>query len=52
MISQKMLEKFKKIYFEEFKVQLTDEQTTEMATELLNLMKILTRPLPKSEDTK
>ena len=49
MVNQKQLEKFKKIYFEEFKIHLTDQDATQQATELLNLMKILTRPEPKEE---
>lgn len=50
MISQKRLEEFKIIYFEEYKIQLNNQEATEMATELLNLMRILTRPEPKEDE--
>ncbi len=47
MVSKKMLEKFKTLYFEEFNVRLSDEVALKMATDLLNLMKILVWPESK-----
>lgn len=50
MISKELLDKFKKLYQEKFNITLTDEETTEMATNLVNLMKILLKPDPKPDD--
>ncbi|MCL4415706.1 MAG: hypothetical protein M1365_03245 [Actinobacteria bacterium] len=47
MISNRLIQKFKKHYLEEYKIQLTDEEATEYATELLNLMKTLLKPNTK-----
>jgi len=44
MVSAEMLEKFKKLYLEKYNVSLTNEEATRMATDLVNLMKILLRP--------
>lgn len=49
MVSKELLEKFKTIYQEEFNIVLSDENATKMATDLLNVMRIITRPIPKSE---
>lgn len=49
MVSQELLEKFKMIYKEEFNIELTDEEATKMATDLLNVMRVITQPVPKSE---
>ncbi len=46
MVSRELLEKFKMIYKEEFNVTITDEEATEMSTELVNLMKVLVKPDP------
>jgi hypothetical protein len=47
MISTELLEKFKKLYLDEFKIQLTDEEATKMAIDLLNLMRVLLKPESK-----
>lgn len=47
MISNEILEKFKKLYQEKYNVMLTDEETTQMANDLVNLMRVLLKPDPK-----
>ena len=47
MISTEILEKFKKLYQEKYNVTLTDEETTQMANDLVNLMRVLLKPDPK-----
>lgn len=49
MVSEKALKKFKQIYFMKYGIELTDEQATEQAVNLLSLMKILTRPKKKKK---
>ncbi len=44
MVSRELLNEFKMIYKEEFNVAITDEEATEMSTELVNLMKVLLKP--------
>lgn len=53
MVSRELLDKFKMIYKEEFDVTITDEEATEMSTELVNLMKVLfkTDPVGAEEDS-
>lgn len=46
MISNDLLEKFKRLYLEKYKIFLSDEEALQMATDFLNLMKILMRPDP------
>lgn len=48
MISKAYLDKFKKLYKDKYKITLSDEETTELATHFLNLMEILIRPKPKT----
>lgn len=45
MISEELLEKFKRLYQEKFNILLSDEEATEMTTDFLNLMKVLTKPI-------
>lgn len=47
MISNELLEKFKRLYNEKYNITLSDEEATQMATDFLNLMKILLRPKQK-----
>lgn len=47
MISKEILEKFKKLYKDKYDVDLTDEQATQLAGDLVNLMRVLLRPDPK-----
>lgn len=42
-----MLDKFKTLYLEKYKVSLTNEEALEMATALVNLMSILLKPEPE-----
>lgn len=48
MVSKELLEKFKKLYLDKYNIILNDEEATKMATDLVNLMEILLKPLPKS----
>lgn len=47
MMSNELLEKFKRLYQEKYNITLSDEEATQMATDFLNLMKVLLRPKPK-----
>lgn len=49
MVSKELLDEFKMIYKEEFNVVISDEEATEMSTELVNLMKVLLKPDPEPE---
>lgn len=49
MISKEHLEKFKKIYKKRFGKNLSDQVALEQATQLLNLVKIIYRPMTKKE---
>lgn len=51
MLTRESLEKFKRIYQEQFNTTLTDEEATLMATDFLNMMKILVSPDPQEVDT-
>ena len=44
MIEKEYLVKFKNLYLEKFNISLNDEETTKMASDLMNLMKILLQP--------
>ncbi len=44
MISKERIEEFKKLYFEKFNVQLTDEEATRAATDLINLVRVVLKP--------
>ncbi len=44
MVNQAILEKFKKLYRDKYKIILSDEEATDLATQFLNLMKILIIP--------
>jgi hypothetical protein len=49
MISNKALEEYKKIYKEEFGVDISDERALEQAINLLTLMKAIYRPITKED---
>jgi hypothetical protein len=51
MINKEYLAKFKKLYKDKYDIDLSDEETTELATHFLNLMDILIHPKPKTIDT-
>ena len=44
MVSPEMLEKFKKLYLMKYNVILNNEEATEMANGLVNLVAILVKP--------
>jgi hypothetical protein len=44
MVSNEIREKFKKLYKEKFDIVLTDEEATQMAGDLVTLVKVLVRP--------
>ena len=46
MISNKALDKFKRIYETEFGEKLPDHEAMEKATKFLNLMRVIMRPIP------
>lgn len=48
MINTEIRDKFKKLYYEKFDIELTDEEATAMATDLVNLVKVLIKSQPKS----
>lgn len=52
MVSKEILEKFKKLYQEKFNISLTDEETTQMATDLVNLMRVLLEPEDELNENK
>lgn len=52
MVSKEILEKFKKLYKEKFNISLTDEETTQMATDLVNLMRVLLEPEDELNENK
>lgn len=47
MISKEILEKFKTLYKKKYDIDLTYEQTTQLANDLVNLMRILLKPESK-----
>ncbi|MFA5232523.1 MAG: hypothetical protein WC410_02560 [Candidatus Paceibacterota bacterium] len=49
MISEKALKEYKAIYKKEYGVDLSDEEALEQATKLLNLMKIIYKPISKED---
>lgn len=52
-MSKELLEKFKKLYYEKFGIDLSNEEATAMANDLVNLMKVLLGPdMPKSTECK
>jgi hypothetical protein len=46
-LSKEAIEEFKKIYFEEFKEEISDAKAKELAENLISLFKIIYRPIPK-----
>lgn len=49
MINEDILGKLKLLYLQKFKIKLSGEEATKVATDFLNLMKILLRPEPKQK---
>ena len=54
MVSKEIIEKFKKLYQEKFNIVLTQEEATQMTTDLVNLMRVLLKPepIPTNEPSK
>ena len=50
MVSKEILEKFKKLYHAKFNVSLSDEEATQMTTDLVNLMRVLLKPETKDQE--
>ena len=50
MVSKEILEKFKKLYIAKFNISLTDEEATQMTTDMVNLMRILLKPDNPSQE--
>ncbi|MEK7571634.1 MAG: hypothetical protein AAB553_05155 [Patescibacteria group bacterium] len=44
MVTKEQLEEFQEIYFQKYNIRLSNEEATEQANALLNLMKILLKP--------
>lgn len=51
-LSKRAIDDFKKIYLAEFKVSLSDEQANSKGLGLLNLVKLIYRPINKNENEK
>ena len=49
MISKEALEEFKRIWKKEFGTEISDSDALESATKLLNLMKIIYKPMTKKD---
>lgn len=49
MISAQELKKFKEIYRNRFGKDISDQEALESATSLLNLMKLIYKPIPKHD---
>ena len=45
-LSKKAINDFKKIYYEEFKVELTDAEANKKGQALLEFMKLIYKPIP------
>jgi len=46
-LSQKAINEFKRIYFEEFKVSLSDEEANQKGLELLQFIRLIYKPITK-----
>jgi hypothetical protein len=44
--TKEQLDEFKQIYKKEFGKEISDEEALEMATDLINLFKVIYRPIP------
>lgn len=49
-LSRKAIDDFKRIYIEEFKVKLTDEEANKKGVELLEFIKLIYKPIPVSTE--
>jgi len=48
MLSEAALQEFKKIWFEEFGEEISDEKAAELGINLLSLFNVIYKPVPKS----
>ena len=44
MLSNEIIQKFKNLYQTKFNVVITDEEATQMASDLVNIMQLLLKP--------
>ena len=44
MVRAEIREQFKKLYEEKFHITISDEEATQMATDLINLVQVLVKP--------
>lgn len=51
MINKEILEKFKMLYKKKYDIDLTYEQTTQLANDLVNLMRVLLKPESKTVES-
>lgn len=49
MITAEQLSEFKEIYKKEFKKDISDQEALDKATRLINLMRIIYRPMTKNQ---
>lgn len=50
-LSKNAISDFKRIYFEEFKTKLTDEESNKKGVELLEFLKLIYKPIPLNNQT-
>lgn len=50
MVNRELLDKFKSLYKRKFNINLSDEEATKMATDLVNLIRVLIKPLPRQDN--
>ena len=46
-LSQKAIDDFKKIYFKQFGIDLSDEEANALGIELLEFFRLIYKPIPK-----
>ena len=51
-LDQESIDELRRIYKQEFGEELSDADAREMATRVLTLYELLSRPLPRQEDTR
>ena len=44
MVRVQKADKFKELYYQKYKIMLTDEEATQMANDLINLVYVLIKP--------
>ena len=51
MVRVQKADKFKELYYQKYKIMLTDEEATQMANDLINLVYVLIKSDPEPEQT-